>query len=55
MGLDSSYWMEIKTLNADGKIVAGLPSKDGWFEMAIPNALTAGAGELKVSWIDFYR
>ena len=55
LGNDSEYWMEIKTLDAAGKPVAGLPPKDGWFEMTIPKALLRDAKELKLSWIDFYR
>jgi hypothetical protein len=55
LGMDSPYWMEIKTINADGKRISGAPPKGGWFEMAVPNKLLAGAGELKVFWIDFYR
>jgi hypothetical protein len=55
LGIDSPYWMEIKTRGANGKSVPGLPPQGGWFEATIPNALLSGAGELKVSWIDFYR
>lgn len=55
LGLDSPYWMEIRLRDADGKSAAGLPPKGGWFEMKIPSALLAGARELKVNWIDFYR
>jgi hypothetical protein len=55
LDLNSPYWMEIRIYDADGKRVAGAPPKGGWFEMAVPNALLKGVGELKVSWIDFYR
>lgn len=55
LGKDSKYWMEIKTLDAAGKPVAGLPPKDGWFEMTIPKALLTDAKELRLGWIDFYR
>ena len=55
LGKDSEYWMEIRTLGADGKPVKGLPPKGGCFEMTIPAALLGDAKEVRLDWIDFYR
>ena len=55
LGKDSEYWMEIRTLGADGKSVNGLPPKGGCFEMTIPTALLGDAKEVRLDWIDFYR
>jgi len=52
---DSKFWMEIRTINADGKPVSGLPPKGGYFELTIPNALLDGAKQVELAWIDFYR
>jgi hypothetical protein len=51
----SPYWMEIRTFDAEGKAIPGLPPKGGWFEMALPRALLNHTRELNLSWIDFYR
>jgi hypothetical protein len=55
LGMDSPYWMEIKTRAANGATVTGLPPQGGWFEMSVPKAMLIGTAELKVNWIDFYR
>lgn len=55
LGKDSKFWMEIRTLDADGKPVQGLPPKGGCFEMTIPTALLGDAKEVRLDWIDFYR
>jgi hypothetical protein len=52
---ESPEWTDIRALDANGKPVAGLPPKNGWFELTIPKALLKGTRELNVSWIDFYR
>jgi hypothetical protein len=52
---ESPYWMEIRAFNAEGQPVQGLPPKGGWFEMTLPKVLLPDAGELAVSWIDFFR
>jgi hypothetical protein len=53
---DSPYWTDIVTLDAKGKPVSGLPDKDGYFEMVVPQAfLDEGASKLTIGWIDFYR
>lgn len=52
---DSPYWMEIKTHDAAGKSVPGLPAKGGWFEMTVPRALLNENQNLELRWIDFYR
>lgn len=55
LGKDSKYWMEIHTVDADGKPVKALPPKGGCFEMTIPTALLGDAKEVRLDWIDFYR
>jgi hypothetical protein len=53
---DSPYWTDLLTLDAKGKSVSGLPDKDGYFEMVVPQALLEeNAGKLTIGWIDFYR
>jgi len=52
---EGGHWMEIRTLDADRKPIAGLPPAGGCFEMSIPNALLAETKELRLDWIDFYR
>jgi hypothetical protein len=53
---DSPYWMDIHVLDARGKPAAGLPEKDGCFEMTIPKALLdEKAKTVTIEWIDFYR
>ena len=52
----SPYWMDIKTLDAEGKPIKGLPEQDGYFEMTLPKALFKGNPKsLTLGWIDFYR
>lgn len=52
----SPYWMEIHTLDAEGKPTKGLPPKGGWFEMTVPKPLLKDEVKvLKLRWIDFYR
>ena len=52
---DSEHWMEIRTLDADGKPITGLPPKGGCFEMTVPPALLNNTKEVTLNWIDFYR
>ncbi len=52
---ESEYWMEIRTLDAAGKDITGLPPAGGCFEMAIPKALLTDAKEVRLDWINFYR
>jgi len=52
----SRYWTEIKTFDANGKPVQGLPGEGGYFEMILPQALfKEGPKTLTIDWIDFYR
>jgi hypothetical protein len=56
VGKDSPYWTQIKALDGNGKPVAGLPDKTGWFEIELPSALFYGKPKsLTLGWIDFYR
>ncbi len=52
---DSEWWMEIRTFDADGKPITGLPPEGGYFEMTIPKALLNEAKEVRLDWIDFFR
>ena len=53
---NSPYWMEIKTLDARGGPIKGLPKKGGYFEMLLPKVLFKGNPKtLSLGWIDFYR
>jgi hypothetical protein len=53
---NSRYWMDIQTLDANGKAIKDLPDKGGWFEMKIPKAmLTDQSKTITLEWIDFYR
>lgn len=53
---DSPYWLEPQALNAAGKPIKGLPDKDGYFEMVVPQAFLKDAGnKIRLSWVDFYR
>jgi hypothetical protein len=52
----SSYETVIKVLDANGKPTAGLPGKDGYFEMTVPKALLDGDPKtMELGWIDFFR
>ena len=52
---ESEHWMEIRTLDADGKPITGLPPAGGFFAMTIPHVLLAEAKDVRLDWIDFYR
>jgi len=53
---DSPYWMEIKTLDALGNPIKGLPKQGGCFQMILPTVLfEENPKTLSLSWIDFYR
>ena len=53
---DDPYWSEIRTFDANGKPVQGLPGEGGYFEMVLPQALfEARPKSLTIDWIDFYR
>jgi hypothetical protein len=52
----SEWWMEIRSVGADGKPAAGVPLKGGYFEMTLPKALFEGNPKsLTLDWIDFFR
>ena len=52
----SPYWMDIQTLDAEGKPIKGLPRDGGWFEMRVPKALLVDQTKVvTLGWIDFYR
>jgi hypothetical protein len=52
----SPYWMEIRMIGSDGKPAKAIPLKDGYFEMALPEALIErNPRSITVNWIDFYR
>ena len=52
---ESEHWMEIRTLDADGKPVTGLPPDGGCFAMTLPQVLFAETKEVRLDWINFYR
>jgi hypothetical protein len=52
----SSSWMVIQILGGDGKPAKEVPVKDGYFEMALPQAFfEANPQSITLTWIDFYR
>ena len=52
----SPYWMEVGAFDGQGKPVAGLPDKDGYFERMLPNALLDDSIKtLRIDWIDAYQ
>jgi hypothetical protein len=52
----SPYWLEVQSLDADGKPTKDRPLKNGWFEMTLPKAMLDGNPKtLKLKWIDFFR
>jgi hypothetical protein len=56
LGEKSPLWTDIRIIGGDGKPAKALPLKDGYFEMALPNAFFEGNPKaITVNWIDFYR
>ena len=52
----SSFWMEIRTMEAGGTPTKRIPLKDGYFEMTLPTVLFEDNPEsITVRWVDFYR
>lgn len=52
----SPLWMDIRLFSGEGKPVAELPLKDGYFEMTLPKAFFDGNPKsITLNWIDFYR
>lgn len=52
----SSYWMDVRILDGDGKQAKEIPLKGGYFEMPLPKAMFEGNSKtITVNWIDFYR
>jgi hypothetical protein len=48
--------MDIRTFDAEGKPIKGLPPKGGWFEMKVPKGLLVDQTKVvTLGWIDFYR
>src|SRR5262249_38787150 len=52
----SPLWTAIRVVGGDGKPAKKLPLKDGYFEVALPQAFFAGNPKaITLSWIDFSR
>ena len=50
------FWIPIEIVNRQKPGHCGIPLKDGYFEVTIPEVLLKNnPGKLVVSWIDFYR
>ncbi len=50
------YWMEIRMIGKDGKLVKTIPLKHGYFEMRLPEDLFEDHPKsITLEWIDFYR
>lgn len=53
---DNPYWTDVRAVDAEGKVIDGLPDEGGYFELAIPKVLLDGKSpKLTIGWIDFYR
>jgi len=53
---ESPYWMQIRMLGRDGKMVKTIPLTDGYFEMQLPKKILEGNPKsITVQWTDFYR
>lgn len=52
----SPFWMSVRILAGDGKPAKGIPLKDGYFELQLPQAIFEGNPKsIVLNWIDFYR
>ena len=52
----SPFWMGIRMVGDDGKPAKEIPLKDGYFEVALPQAFFEGNPKsITLNWIDFYR
>jgi hypothetical protein len=52
----SPYWIDVRILGGDDQPPKELPLQDGYFEMALPQAIFEGNPKsTTVNWIDFYR
>ncbi len=52
----SPLWVDVLAFDKSGKVLGDRPSKGGYFQLTVPEALLAEeSSELKLRWIDFYR
>ena len=52
----SPFWMEVGMVGMDGKPAKGIPLRDGYMELRLPQALFDGnPRSIALHWIDFYR
>lgn len=52
---DSPYWLDVKTFTEIGKTAKGGLTKNGYFDITLPQALLKENKTLTVNWIDQYR
>jgi hypothetical protein len=56
MNADHPYWIEIRRIGNDGKLMKSPPLNDGYFELRLPKAIfECNPTSITASWIDFYR
>lgn len=56
MNADHPYWIEIRRISKDGKLMKSPPLNDGYFELRLPKAIfECNPMSITASWIDFYR
>jgi hypothetical protein len=52
----SPYWTEIRILDDQGHLAKEIPTKDGVFELFLPQALfVSNPPTITLEWIDFFR
>jgi len=52
----SPYWTDVRTCDAKGKPIQGLPPRGGYFEITLPKVMLKGNPKsITLGWIDFYR